>query len=1212
MAAAGLTGFGSAAASSPPTEDVLLPEGTYSSGEVSRDELVATGIAAGFSAEEAEAFLGDVPFNESVELSHWLDNGMWTSVVRFDTGVEDTPARGPYEVVDEATVIAPGICGGRVTLGYVIEDDAVTFDVIDDDCDDLGGPLLRRAQLRGGSDSSGVADEGDDAPVTLVFGNAASHGFPGGTAAYFEEVERLSGGTISVVSDGDNRDGDPHAEQSLLDDVRSGVVDIAIIGPRLLLHGRPGPCRRAGTADVDRQLRPEREIFARGLPDRLLGGLEELGVVAVAVMPGPIQKLVGFDRTFRTLDDFDGTMIGGVGGDVVGALGATTAAHVGGAPFTGFDGNVMSVGGMNGRHVDLEAESVAATGNLNLFAVPWIVIVNPDTYASLDADQQAALRDAGPATVDGVLESNIADQAEALQMLCAVGVEFVTMSDDDLADVRAALDPIYADLAADPEVAAYIQEVEQLKAELGVGPDSVTCPETTVDTTEAASVPGDGSGEQSLDGLYRWSILEDGAEVIITAFLENGEWGSSSTGEPHDAVGPGDNDGTHGTYVVDGDLVTFHIAEYDLDLTAQYTVDDDGTLHWTLPPPRIDPGSDGVFFPAPWVRIGAAESVDATAGSGWTHILGDAARSGVADAGPTGEPVELWRFHAEDACDGAPIVVGQTAFVACRDSNLYALSVSDGSESWRFHAAAPFGGGLAAADGLVYAADEAGTLYAVDMVAGTEVWRLDAGVTTAPATEGGLLAVGTGDGALVGFDAATGVERWRYVVADAVELRNPAIANGLVYAGSEAAGLTAVDASTGELVWQSDSGGPTGSVRVIDGTAYVGCRNGNATPLSAFDADTGDLRWRREGGCVFPPAVVDGVAYSGGEPGDVNAFDTGDGSELWHVATGSEVSQAPVVAGDVVYVITNGVDAAFAYDAATGEELWRYDLSASHAAPAVAGGRLYTTDSGGDVVAIGGSDQFPDADPVSESTAATTEPEPAPVESTAATSGDDDCPGVYFTCGDGAQLPAAGRTGRATLAAPASPMPVLPASRSSCGGCRLTAHASRRRAVVAGVVYAACDDGVLYALDAATGAERWRFEGSGLGDVTAVGPLVYVNDADVLRALDAATGQERWKAAVPGGTSAVVDDGLLVIGTGDGFLLGLDAATGAERWRFQVSTQGAAHSPALGDGIAYVGGDDAWLLRRRRSDRDAAVARRHRRRPHRDRRGRRGHRLHRR
>ena len=507
-------------------------------------------------------------------------------------------------------------------------------------------------------------------------------------------------------------------------------------------------------------------------------------------------------------------------------------------------------------------------------------------------------------------------------------------------------------------------------------------------------------------------------------------------------------------------------------------MDDDGTLHWTLPPPRIDPGSDGVFFPAPWVRIGAAESVDATVGLAGRTSWGMPPRSGVADAGPTGEPVELWRFHAEDACDGAPIVVGQTAFVACRDSNLYALSVSDGSESWRFHAAAPFGGGLAAADGLVYAADEAGTLYAVDMVAGTEVWRLDAGVTTAPATEGGLLAVGTGDGALVGFDAATGVERWRYVVADAVELRSPAIANGLVYAGSEAAGLTAVDASTGELVWQSDSGGPTGSVRVIDGTAYVGCRDGNATPLSAFDADTGDLRWRREGGCLFPPAVVDGVAYSGGEPGDVNAFDTGDGSELWHVATGSEVSQAPVVAGDVVYVITNGVDAAFAYDATTGEELWRYDLSASHAAPAVAGGRLYTTDSGGDVVAIGGSDQFPDADPASESTAAATEP--TGVDTTVPGGSDPRLPATESSSGGWTNWKGdAGRTGVADAGPTGEPVELW---RVQAGG-----SCNPPPAVVAGVVYAPCDDGVLYALDAATGTERWRFTGSGLGDVTAVG-----------------------------------------------------------------------------------------------------------------------------
>src|SRR5262245_13958127 len=160
----------------------------------------------------------------------------------------------------------------------------------------------------------------------------------------------------------------------------------------------------------------------------------------------------------------------------------------------------------------------------------------------------------------------------------------------------------------------------------------------------------------------------------------------------------------------------------------------------------------------------------------------------------------------------------------------------------------------------------------------------------------------------------------------------------------------------------------------------------------------------------------------------------------------------------------------------------------------------------------------------------------------------------------------AGRTGVADAGPTGQPVQLW---RVQAGG-----SCNRPPAVVAGIVYAPCDDGVLYALDAATGTERWRFTGTALGDVTAVGDLVYLNDADVLRALDTASGAERWQAAVLGGTSAVVKDGLLVIGTGDGYLLGLDAATGAERWRYQLSTTGAAHNPVLGDGIAYAGGDD--------------------------------------
>jgi outer membrane protein assembly factor BamB len=52
-----------------------------------------------------------------------------------------------------------------------------------------------------------------------------------------------------------------------------------------------------------------------------------------------------------------------------------------------------------------------------------------------------------------------------------------------------------------------------------------------------------------------------------------------------------------------------------------------------------------------------------------------------------------------------------------------------------------------------------------------------------------------------------------------------------------------------------------------------------------------------------------------------------------------------------------------------------------------------------------------------------------------------------------------------------------------------------------------------------------------------------------------------------------VGGGLVYQADGD-VLRAFDAATGDERWRYRVSITGAAHAPALADGVAYVGGDD--------------------------------------
>jgi sugar lactone lactonase YvrE len=136
-------------------------------------------------------------------------------------------------------------------------------------------------------------------------------------------------------------------------------------------------------------------------------------------------------------------------------------------------------------------------------------------------------------------------------------------------------------------------------------------------------------------------------------------------------------------------------------------------------------------------------------------------------------------------------------------------------------------------------------------------------------------------------------------------------------------------------------------------------------------------------------------------------------------------------------------------------------------------------------------------------------------------------------------------------------------------------------AVVGGIVYAPCGDGVLYALDATTGAERWRFTAANpfATGIAVVDGLAYVVDnTGILYAVDTTTKQERWHAAVSAGAPPVVDGGLLAMGTTDGFLVELDVATGQERWRYRADTSGAAHTPAIANGIVYASTDTAGLV----------------------------------
>ncbi len=137
-------------------------------------------------------------------------------------------------------------------------------------------------------------------------------------------------------------------------------------------------------------------------------------------------------------------------------------------------------------------------------------------------------------------------------------------------------------------------------------------------------------------------------------------------------------------------------------------------------------------------------------------------------------------------------------------------------------------------------------------------------------------------------------------------------------------------------------------------------------------------------------------------------------------------------------------------------------------------------------------------------------------------------------------------------------------------------------ALANGTLYITSKSGALYAIDAATGKQRWTYQ---LGDyVVRSSPAVadgtvYVGGGFNLYAFDAATGKERWRFPMhyAGQSSPTVADGQVFIGSQEGYLYAVNAHTGQVTW--QLDTDGLVFaSPAIAGSNLIVGTDSGNLM----------------------------------
>ena len=142
-----------------------------------------------------------------------------------------------------------------------------------------------------------------------------------------------------------------------------------------------------------------------------------------------------------------------------------------------------------------------------------------------------------------------------------------------------------------------------------------------------------------------------------------------------------------------------------------------------------------------------------------------------------------------------------------------------------------------------------------------------------------------------------------------------------------------------------------------------------------------------------------------------------------------------------------------------------------------------------------------------------------------------------------------------------------------------------------GAVYFGSGDGNVYALDAASGSVKWKFQ---TGDVVHASPAIadgklFIGSWDSnFYSLDAGSGTELWRFKtgedpdmhnqVGIQSSATVANGVVYFGCRDSKFYALDAATGKERWNFPNHGSWVITSPVVQDGKVYFATSDTALF----------------------------------
>ncbi len=234
-----------------------------------------------------------------------------------------------------------------------------------------------------------------------------------------------------------------------------------------------------------------------------------------------------------------------------------------------------------------------------------------------------------------------------------------------------------------------------------------------------------------------------------------------------------------------------------------------------------------------------------------------------------------WIRDLPSRSESSPLLDRGRLYFGSENGTVYALSAHSGAVLWTYHAPGAVKASPTLRDGRLYFGDYGGHVQAIRQSDGRRVWingggnGLIGGSTfySTPAAVFGRIFLGSTDGRVYAYDAATGSLAWAKQTGSYV-YSSPAVTEtrGLgptVYVGSYDGTFYALSAYSGAVRWSYQAGGRiSGSPTVLGNLVYFAVLGTHRTVALALT--TGHVVYTRPSGS-FDPVVSDGtrVYFSG-------------------------------------------------------------------------------------------------------------------------------------------------------------------------------------------------------------------------------------------------------------------------------------------------------------------------------------------------------------